>query len=595
AVQTFDTITSVPGASCDARAIKILPSPIQGLTFANTSAKPLVSGVWSVVDAPWGGKAIEGPIKGCKAADIGIYAANLADPFSLTSFDYGVTTAQDQIYVQSIQAGTTEDKPAYTVRLGDESSGKLVPGVKYHFDPTKYITDPLFADVQHIRIFSVKKEPFHIILDNLEYDIVYRSPHSRQDYTMHVRHALPIAALCYAIKTTHAFQYGKDIVRGVSLGGWLVLEPWITPSIFDKTGNESVVDEWTLGQFFGGQAQEVLKSHWDTFITEADFEQIASYGLNHVRIPIGAWAFDISENQPYAQGQLPYLQQAVYWAKKHGINVLIDLHGASVESQNGQDNSGRRGDITWGRGDSLQKTEAIIQQLLAEFTLPKYGGAVTAIEVLNEPRGADVVLQPYRQYLSDLHPSFFDASGSRMEFVYSDAFQPVSMWNGDYTTPGAGTMDTHIYSMFADDLNGLSDDARVQIYCSYNASLSDASSHHPVIVGEFTAASSDCAAYLNGRGRGARFDGTLPGGTRRGSCTDRTGSASRFSDDYKHSLARFWQAQVETYESSASGWIHWTWRSEGNSDDWDYSAGVEHGWIPKDPTQRLVSQQCNSV
>lgn len=37
------------------------------------------------------------------------------------------------------------------------------------------------------------------------------------------------------------FAFGQDKVRGVNLGGWLVLEPWITPSIFEDTpGN--VVD-----------------------------------------------------------------------------------------------------------------------------------------------------------------------------------------------------------------------------------------------------------------------------------------------------------------------------------------------------------------
>lgn len=31
------------------------------------------------------------------------------------------------------------------------------------------------------------------------------------------------------------FPFGSEKVRGVNLGGWLVLEPWITPSIFEAT------------------------------------------------------------------------------------------------------------------------------------------------------------------------------------------------------------------------------------------------------------------------------------------------------------------------------------------------------------------------
>ena len=39
----------------------------------------------------------------------------------------------------------------------------------------------------------------------------------------------------------------------MNLGGWFVLEPWITPSIFEeanaKLGQQIVVDEWTFAQY----------------------------------------------------------------------------------------------------------------------------------------------------------------------------------------------------------------------------------------------------------------------------------------------------------------------------------------------------------
>lgn len=36
------------------------------------------------------------------------------------------------------------------------------------------------------------------------------------------------------------FDFGGEKVRGVNLGGWFVLEPWITPSIFEATPDEAV-------------------------------------------------------------------------------------------------------------------------------------------------------------------------------------------------------------------------------------------------------------------------------------------------------------------------------------------------------------------
>ncbi|MDN8901983.1 hypothetical protein Q0O39_13890, partial [Staphylococcus aureus] len=57
---------------------------------------------------------------------------------------------------------------------------------------------------------------------------------------------------------------------------WLVIEPWITPSLFDNTGNNGIVDEWTFAAYQDrNKAQAALQQHWDTFYTENDFAQIA--------------------------------------------------------------------------------------------------------------------------------------------------------------------------------------------------------------------------------------------------------------------------------------------------------------------------------
>ena len=61
---------------------------------------------------------------------------------------------------------------------------------------------------------------------------------------------------------------------------------------------------------------------------------VPCYRLNHVRIPIGYWAFEVGPGEPYITGQLPYLQKAVTWAGNHNLKVIVDLHGAPG-SQNG--------------------------------------------------------------------------------------------------------------------------------------------------------------------------------------------------------------------------------------------------------------------
>lgn len=170
-------------------------------------------------------------------------------------------------------------------------------------------------------------------------------------------------------------------------------------------------------------------------------------------------------------------------------------------------------------------------------------------------------------------------------------------------------MDTHIYQMFSQDVRYVRASCIKKLYlyqtliqevsrsyqdhisaaCDFASSLS--SFDLWIIVGEWTPAPTDCAKYLNGRGVGARYDGSYPGSTRVGSCTGLTGSASTFSSSYKTFLRQYWEAQVITYEKG-SGWIQWTWKAE-NADDWTYQAGLANGWIPQNPTQLMYPNICN--
>ena len=150
-------------------------------------------------------------------------------------------------------------------------------------------------------------------------------------------------------------------------------------------------------------------------------------------------------------------------------------------------------------------------------------------------------------------------------------------------------MDTHIYQMFSQDEVSRTNQQHIAAACAYASSLS--SFDLWTIVGEWTPAQTDCAKYLNGRGVGARYDGSYPGSTAVGSCTGLTGSASSFISSYKTFLRQYWEAQVITYEQGA-GWLQWTWKAE-NADEWSYQAGLKNGWIPQNPTQLQYPNICS--
>ncbi|KAF5313187.1 hypothetical protein D9619_002623 [Psilocybe cf. subviscida] len=395
---------------------------------------------------------------------------------------------------------------------------------------------------------------------------------------------------------TYGFPYGSQKVRGVNLGGWLVLEPWITPSIFDNTGDSRIVDEYTFGQFQSkSTALATLQNHWNTWITESDFSAIAAAGLNHVRLPIGYWAFDVSAGEPYIQGQLPYLQKAVTWAGNHGLKIIVDLHGAPG-SQNGFDNSGQRGSATWqNKQSNIDRTSAIIKTLASMFA--GNVNVVPTIAPLNEPAGyvSSQLLSAAKQYWYDSYGNirfpFGTSQQSNLAVLIHDAFQPLSYWAGFMPSSGfqGVLLDTHIYQMFSVADNQKTNAQHISAACAQASSLT--ASTLWLVVGEWTPAADDCAKYLNGRGVGSRYDGSYSGSTRVGSCTGRTGSASSFSSSYKTFLRQYWEAQVQSYEKGGQGWIQWTWKAE-NADEWTYKAGLANGWIPQNPTNFMYPNIC---
>ncbi|KAL0951612.1 hypothetical protein HGRIS_008292 [Hohenbuehelia grisea] len=408
--------------------------------------------------------------------------------------------------------------------------------------------------------------------------------------------ALSASFLSSVYAITPGFPYGSQKVRGVNLGGWLVLEPWITPSLFDSTGNSAIIDEWTFGQLQDrNKALAALQNHWDTWITESDFAAIAAAGLNHVRLPIGYWAFEVGPGEPFIQGQLPYLSKAVTWARNHNLKLIVDLHGAPG-SQNGFDNSGQKKSFPqWHSNQTnIDRTNAIIKRIASMFR--DQTSTVPIIAPLNEPAGFDgqAVLDATRQYWFDSYGNirfpFGTSQQSNTVVLIHDAFQPLSFWNGFMQPPNweGVAMDTHIYQIFSVQENQMSQSQHIQAACNKASELS--SFDLWTIVGEWTPAATDCAKYLNGRGVGSRFDGSFPGSTRVGSCTGQTGKASSFSSSYKTFLRQFWEAQTISYEKGA-GWIQWTWKAE-QADEWSYQAGLANGWIPQNPTSRQFPNIC---
>ncbi|EJS41635.1 spr1p [Saccharomyces arboricola H-6] len=391
-------------------------------------------------------------------------------------------------------------------------------------------------------------------------------------------------------------------IHGVNLGGWLVLEPYITPSLFEafRTNPHNddgiPVDEYNFCKRLGYEkAKERLCNHWSTFYKEEDFAKIASQGFNLVRIPVGYWAFTKLSHDPYVTTEQEYfLDRAIDWARKYGLKVWIDLHGAAG-SQNGFDNSGLRDLYRFLDDENLSATMKALTYILSKYSTDVYSDTVIGIELLNEPLGPVFDMERLKNFL--LKPAYDylrNKIKSSQIIVIHDAFQPYNYWDNFLNDDQEGygvIIDHHHYQVFSPVELARKMDERITITCQWGTGTQ--SERHLSVAGEFSAALTDCTKWLNGVGFGARYDGTWAKGNDKsyyiGSCVNNE-NVGLWSEERRQNTRKYIEAQLDAFEMS-TGWIMWCYKTE-NSVEWDVEKLIQHNLFPQPISNRKYPNQC---
>ncbi|KAJ8089621.1 hypothetical protein PM082_014879 [Marasmius tenuissimus] len=402
------------------------------------------------------------------------------------------------------------------------------------------------------------------------------------------------------------FTYGVDRIRGVNLAGWLVLEPFITPALFQPYYPDAI-DEYTLSLAIrnaadkgnGETLEKILEEHYKTFITERDFAEIAGAGLNYVRIPLGYWAIDtLSEEEPFLQGvSWKYFLRAIQWARKYGLRINLDLH-AVPGSQNGFNHSGKMGTVNLLRGPmglvNAQRTLDYIRVLAEFISQPQYRDVVTMFSPLNEAlpfyMQQDVVEGFYAETYRVIREASGTGPGQGPWITISDGFLGKYKWRDYLRHADRLALDGHPYLAFTGMQSNESWAAKTWFPCrvwgrEFNQSMYD---FGLTIGGGWSLAVNDCGLWLNGVGKGTRYEGTFPGGGERvGSC-ERWVNWQEYTVEMKQELKNFAMVNM----AGLQNYFFNTWnvgpsRASGNVEApvWSYKLGLDNGWIPQDPRQ----------
>jgi len=357
-------------------------------------------------------------------------------------------------------------------------------------------------------------------------------------------------------------------LRGVNLGGWLVLEKWMTPSLFEGL---AATDETTWCVELGRDAPTRLRAHWDRFVTRDDFAWLAGIGINAVRIPIGHWILGPPypyhwkygvDPYPFVEGGIDVLDRAVAWAEEFGIGVMLDLH-AAPGCQNGFDNGGIMGVCEW---HTREDYVAYAVELLGRFA-GRYGSspALYGIEVLNEPSW-DVSTKQLEDYNERAYRAIrAHCPPERVAVVFHDGFRSHREYLGFMQPPQFENVifDVHRYQCF--ERADIDMDIYGHLHKAGNLWRQEAGAiqgelNLPAIVGEWSLGLDLKTVSLWAEGP---FNHAL-----------------QHMDAFLEQIAyrAYGAAQLLALEHY-HGWFFWSYRTE-TVPAWCFRACVERGWLP---------------
>jgi len=335
-----------------------------------------------------------------------------------------------------------------------------------------------------------------------------------------------------------------DAVRGVNLGGWFVLEGWMTPDLFNGVNGS---DE-TVFMEQKENAEAVLEEHWATFIVEEDFAWLAEHGVEYVRLPIPWW---YQGDGIYGDSRA-YIHQAMQWANQYGIKVLLDLHTAPG-CQNGFDNGGIAGVLEWPNDPAnVALTIEKLQDITTDFRIY---ASFWGIEVLNEP-GWSVDLGILQQFYRDA----YDAIRVIDQDVWVGFHDGFRMYlENEWIAFFAGHdfdkvfFDIHLYQVFGDGWQNKD----INYHLWWVAVEQHKAVHRydgivPTIVGEWSLGL-----------QGNVYEGLD-------------------SESIRNLHIAFGNAQLNVYDQGM-GWFFWNYKLDRDGyDAWSYKKLVESGIFPDD-------------
>lgn len=185
----------------------------------------------------------------------------------------------------------------------------------------------------------------------------------------------------------------KVVLKGANLGNWHVIEFWMLCLSGEKgvPADQFRLEELLTKRFGEAEKERLMEVYRSSWITERDFKNLQQYKFNLLRLPTNYRLME-DDRKPFQlkPNAFKWIDRAVDLAEKHGMYVILDMHGAQG-GQSPYDHTGHSDQNKLKDSPEAQKRLAWLWGELAKRYRNR--SAVVAYDVFNEPYGTPKPIQ----------------------------------------------------------------------------------------------------------------------------------------------------------------------------------------------------------
>ena len=206
------------------------------------------------------------------------------------------------------------------------------------------------------------------------------------------------------------------LLRGFGLGGWLVPEGYMLHNQAWIAGFESPteIENHVIDLIGVDAAENFWNLYRENYVAQADIDQIADWGFNHIRVPFHYKQFYDSTGTETPMGYA-IIDELISWCEPYNMYIILDMHCAPG-GQNGGPISDSDGTARlWLEESNKELTIQIWKEIATYYS---NNTLIGGYDLINEPvLPGGVSLEEFKQLYVDITNAIREVDTNHLLFI----------------------------------------------------------------------------------------------------------------------------------------------------------------------------------